>query len=284
MRVSVSILKGNGGAWSMCTAMAKGIDASGDTAVVRDVMDYNMTGFDALVLWGFKIECQRLIGECRAAGKPWVFIDNGYQLRSTHFKVALNDRHPDAYLMKMNCPSTRFNKWGVTIKPYCEDSNFGEPIIVAGMSPKAAWSFEFAFEEYETDIIAKLRAVTKRPIIYRPKVSNSPNAKPIAGSELKGKDPVGTALVGAHCVVAHHSNVGCDAVLAGVPVFTRLGAARSMGWGDDQLDRLESPLTPPLHFREQWAYNLAYCQWSAPEMASGECWKYIKGLMSQHGK
>ena len=278
MRVSVSILKGNGNAATMCGAMANGITACGDTAVVRDVLDYNMTGFDALVLWGFKIECQRLIGACRDAGKPWVFIDNGYQLRGTHFKVAVNDRHPDAYLMGMNCPSTRFDQWGRSIKLWqTQNRKPTDPIIVAGMSSKAAWSFGFKFEEYETDIITKLRACTNRPIIYRPKLSNSPNAKPIAGSELKGKDPVDTALVGAHCVVAHHSNVGCDAVLAAVPVFTRVGAARPMGLGDDQLDCLETPFYPPN--RAQWAYNLAYCQWSAPEMASGECWRYIKELM-----
>jgi hypothetical protein len=278
MRVSINILKGNGNAMALCKAMAEGIKVCGDAAVTRDISERDMRGFNAAVLWGFTTPCQQVVRACEEAGIPWVFMDNGYQLRGTHFKVTINSRHPDLYLMSMDRPGTRFKEWGVTIKPW-QRSTSTSPIIVAGMSPKAAWSFGFGFEEYERKVISSLQKVTKRPIIYRPKISNSPGAKPIDGTSFSGKEPIASVLAKAHCVVTHHSNVGCDALLAGVPVFTRCGAARSISMGDDKLNLIEEPLY--LKTREQWAYNLAYCQWSAPEMVSGACWEYMKVLMHE---
>ena len=280
MRVSVNILKGNGNAMRLCDLMAQGIKASGDTAVARTANDHNMKGFDAALLWGFVTECQQIVAACKEANIPWVYMDNGYQLRSTHFKVAVNDRHPDAYLMKRDMPGDRYKKWGVEILPWRSNLTPADPIVVAGMSPKAAWSFGLAFEEYERATVAELRKHTKRPIIYRPKISNSPNAAPIPGSTFDGKEPISSVMARAHCVVSHHSNVGCDALLAGVPVFTRRGAALSMGISDDELNHVEEPFYPV--DREQWACNLAYCQWSSPEMVSGECWRHMKTVI-EHG-
>lgn len=275
MRVSVNVLHGNSNAEALCRAFAKGISACGDTAVVRTARDHNMSGFDAALFWGFVTECQDLKAACEASGIPWVFMDNGYQLRHTHFKVTLNDRHPEAYIMKHSMPDDRFKRWDISIQAW-RASLPSAPIILAGMSPKAAWSWGFAFEEWERTTVGKLQKNTMRPIIYRPK-RNSPGAKPIPGTTMDGRTPIHLLLRGAHAVVTHHSNVGCDALYAGVPVFTRFGAALPLAVHIDSLDLIGSPTFP--EDRQQWAHNLAYCQWNAAEMASGACWTHMKGLM-----
>lgn len=279
MRVSVNVLHGNSNAQLLCRAFAQGITAAGDTAVMRTALESNMDSFDAALFWGFVTECQNIKKECEARGIPWFFMDNGYQLRSTHFKVTLNDRHPESYIMHRSMPDTRFKQWGVTIQPWKRD---GKYILLAGSSRKASWSFGRSFEEYETWAADKIRDVTDVPIVYRPKPNSFREARQIRYTRLDMTTPFDQLLAGAWAVVNHHSNVGCDALLAGVPVFTRCGAALPLSAHDSLLYSINAPLYPD--GREQWAYNLAYCQWSAAEMASGECWRHMRSLYEDQAR
>ena len=276
MRVSVNVLRGNPNAVATCEAMARGISACGDVAIKRHDTDWDMAGYDAAVLWGYVDSCQRVINECKQRGMPWVFIDNGYALRKTHFKVAVNDRHPTAYIAKLKTASDRFEQWGVEIQPWQHPSKPDAPILLAGMSGKSAWSWGLEFEEWERATADKLRQHSNRPIVYRPK-ANSLQAKPIPGTIMERDKGKNVNLGGVHCVVTHHSNIGCDAMLQGVPVFTRYGAALPLAASDSRLDLLECPI---ISFeRDQWAANLAYCQWSKAEMASGACWRNIRWML-----
>jgi hypothetical protein len=270
VKVSVNILKGNGSAEKTCAAMAKGIARCGDDVAVRTDLDNRMEGFDVAILWGFVASCQNVIKSCRTAGIPFLFFDMGYWARDKgFFKVACNDRHPDKYFMRRPKPADRFNRLGLTIEPW--QRNTTGYILLAGMSGKASWSWGWGNEDYERRTIAELRKYTDRPIVYRPKPSWSA-AKPLSGARFDVKTPLRTALAEAHCVVSHHSNVGCDALLAGVPTFNKLGAASILG--PYELRKIEKPNYP--EGREQWAHNLAYCQWSLAEMTTGECWDFFK--------
>lgn len=278
MRVSVNVLKGNSNADRLCKAFHKGIIRAGDHAVLRDARDSIMTDFDAALFWGFTTECQALVNACERKRIPWVFMDNGYWARDTHYKVTVNARHPTDYLMSTPMPGDRFSKLGVTIAPWA-DNGPDAPIVIAGSSRKACWSFGLEFESFERQVAARLRAITKRPLIYRPK-SNTPDAMPIEGTIMAGRGADYERLIAsAHCVIAHHSNAACDALIAGVPAFVRHGAAKHLALSaDDNLDRLEDLRRP--NNRVEWASNLAYCQWSAAEMADGSAWKHMKSLFT----
>jgi hypothetical protein len=277
MRVSINVLRGNANAQVLCKAFYSGIKACGDAAVMRTEADHDMSDFSAAVLWGFTSPCQKVVEACMARGIPWIFIDMGYLCRDKYFKVALNDRHPTDYIMRKPMPNDRFERLGVPIKPWKMD-NTGH-ILLAGMSGKAAWSFGMDAELFERSMIAELQKHTSRPIVYRPKPS-WPNATPLKGATFNRFGSYEDVLNGAFCVVTHHSNVGCDALLAGIPVFTRLGAARPLALSHTDLELIETPHYPTEVQRTQWAANLAYCQWTAKEMASGECWQHFKGLMT----
>lgn len=271
LRVSVNILKDNHNAVRTCRAFGEGIKRQGDVVDYRTDRDHNVRGYHAVVLWGFVQTCQDLIAQCVEHHVPYVFMDMAYWARDTYYKVSVNDRHPTAYLMKKPQPRDRFHSLGLAVKPM-QVRKTGN-IILAGMSGKAAWAWSFGPEQFEKETALQLQKLTGRPIIYRPK-PNWSGATGIPGTKFDKTTPLERVWKDTYCVVTHHSNVGCGALLEGVPVFSKRGAASVLGrW---PLDQLENPLltTPPT--REQWASNLAYCQWSLKEMDQGLPWGHLK--------
>jgi hypothetical protein len=275
MRVSVNIIKTTFLSGRVCGAMAEGIEACGDKVDRRSDLEHRMKGYDAAVFWGYWEPCQLIERSCREAGIPFVYVDLAYWGREqNYYKAAVNARHPTTYLMLNPMPSDRWDALGVKIQPWRRsEGSVLRPIVVAGMSGKGAWSWGFQGGQYEKWAIGELRRFSERPIIYRPK-PNWAQAKPITDTAFDRTSPVGSLLNTAHCVVTHHSNVGSDAIVAGVPVFTRHGAAIHMGLPDNDLSRIEAPAYPD--GREQWAANMAYTQWTLAEMSAGKCWGHLK--------
>lgn len=270
MKVSVNILAKNGSSGPTCRAMAEGIKRCGDEVVIRGDRDFDMTGFNACVLWGFVENCQKIIRFAENKGIPWVFLDMGYWRRDESFyKVSVNDRHPTSYFMKDKLPPDRFNALRLPIKDWRKNGQGN--ILLAGMSGKAAWAWNMPSEQFEKDMVHAIRQHSQREIVYRPKPS-WPESRPIAGAKFDRNGSLAKALQQAYCVVSHHSNVAADALLEGIPTFTKRGVSAPMGPLD--LSKLESPYYP--EDRQQWAYNVAYCQWRLDEMASGACWSHLK--------
>lgn len=271
MKVSVNIQANQGTASMLCNAMAQGIKACGDAPVLRRATDHDMEGYGALVIYGFVTECQDAIKAAERARIPWVFLDLGYWARNDHYKVTVNDRHPTKYLMRALRKPDRFNRWGIPILPR-KGATDGY-ILLAGMSGKAAWSFGLKAEEYERTTITAIQRVTKRTIVYRPKPSWG-NAGPIPGTIFDKRTPYDAALGAAHVVVAHHSNVATDAILAGIPAIAKRGAASVLVPYD--LSTVDNPVWPDDDKRRQYAANLAYSNWSVEEMKSGACWRDLR--------
>jgi len=138
------------------------------------------------------------------------------------------------------------------------------------MSAKAAMAEELRPGHWEAKTIARLKRLTDRPIVFRPK-PNCRAARPIAGSTFAPTQPLDDALRDCHAVVTHHSNVAVDALLAGVPVFCESGVASVLGCAD--INAIEQPIMPA--GRAQWAADLAWCQWNVQEMRDGLAYKYL---------
>lgn len=271
MKVSVNILRSNGLAVTTCSAMAKGVIAAGDQADLRIERDTDMRGYQACIIYGYVEDCQKVIGACQKQGIPWVFIDLAYWHRNNHYKISVNDRHPTDYFMKFHRPPDRFSRFGLSVKP--RQAVTDGYILLAGMSGKAAWSWNFRAEQFENEAARAIQNVTKRKIVYRPK-PNWGNAGRIPGTHFDKSTPVEQAFKSTHVVVTHHSNVGCDALLAGIPVISKRGAASVLGKYD--FSTVENPHWPTDEARYQFACNLAYCQWSLAEMTDGTCWRQLR--------
>ena len=255
------------------TAMHRGCMALGLRADLLPSASYRgVRQHEVAIFYGLADGLRRVFDDYRRHGKA-IYIDLGYWGRRKrtrfdgHHKLVLNSRHPTAYFSRKSHGSARFDALGVTIEPWRAK---GRHIIVAGMSGKAAACEGLGVEEWERNAVAKLRGFTDRPIIYRPK-PNWTGARAIPGSIMDAKTPLELALRNCHAVVTHHSNVGVDALMAGVPVISVEGVASLLG--SRHVSDIGHPAMPD--GRHQWAADLAWTQWTVAEMEQGLAMRYL---------
>lgn len=228
--------------------------------------------YDVAIFYGLAHGLDRILRDYRKHSRA-VYVDLGYwgRRKRTRFdgfhKMVLNARHPTDYFQNRPKGPERFLMHGVTIRPWRTE---GKHILVAGMSAKASLAEGLQPHSWERETIARLRELTARPIIYRPK-PNWLEARPIDGATFDRETPLEIALVNCHAVVAHHSNVAVDALMAGVPCICPGGVASRLS--GHELEQIESPPTPD--GREQWAADLAWTQWSVDEMREGMAFRYL---------
>lgn len=258
----------------VATSMLEGIRRSGDQVRLLPSYSGRSSDADIAVFYGFDRQLQRVFNSYRSANKTVVFVDLGYLGRtdggrfSGYHKVSVNSRHPTAYFQKQPHDSSRLDRFGINVKDWRQ----GTPILIAGMSAKAALASGFEPQQWETMAIATIRRRTDRPIIYRPKPSWL-GATPIPGSLFAhSRSDIVESLNDCYAVVTHHSNVGIDALIAGVPVFCSEGVASPLALSD--LTKIEMPRRDG--DRHQLLCDLSYCQWTIGEMIQGLPWQHLR--------
>lgn len=269
----------------VCDAMYKGIKRSGHEVTLYNERDYRGVQADVAVFYGLEGNTPRIFRDYQREARA-AYIDLGYWGRvrpdnkwEGFHKISINDRHPTAYFQRVAHGAERIEKFNLRLAPWNTSARFPEegghkPILLAGMGDKGAAAEGFEPEEWERWAIGKIREVTKRIIIYRPKPSWK-MARPIKGQSIlysSPKDPIEEVLPQCHAVVTHHSNAAIDGLIMGIPCFVVKGAAVPMGSTD--IKQIEDPVRPD--GREQWLNDLAYTQWSVDEMRSGAAWQGLK--------
>lgn len=273
-RVAAYIINSNGMSNRVVTAMIKGAQYYGDVVDVYADTHYvpeHTEQYDTAVFWGYITTCQEIMRGYTAAGKSAVYLDLAYWDRGNCYKVSVNDRHPTAYFQATKHDDHRRKMFGVEPQPYRYS---GTTILLAGMSAKAAWAEKLEpVESWERAAISELKKYTPRSITYRPKPSWTA-AKPLEGTEYSNPrtESLERVLARSFAVVTHHSNVAVEGLVAGLPVFAQKGVALPMGYS--LLELIGEPHYP--NDREQWANDVAYCQWSEKEMKNGTCWSHLK--------
>lgn len=259
-------------------AMAEGLKRHGITVRYAEKVDF---AGDLIIAYGWRH--RGLFDTYKSTGRHFVYLDLGFWQRKGagvprlegYHKVAVDDWSPTPK-MRRNCPADRLGRLGLTLAPW-RPANPAKAVLVAGMSEKSARGHGLEPEAWERAAVATLRQITARPIIYRPKPS-WPNAKPIDGAQLSiGAETLESVLARTHMVVTHHSNVGIDALVAGIPVYCETGAPALLSCA--AIADIETPRIPSDQERKQLLADLAYAQWTPAEMRSGACWDHIKGLI-----
>jgi hypothetical protein len=269
----------------VCPDLVQGIHACGDKTVVFRADQYPGPHADVAIFYGFDgsrhSQLAKAFDDYKRAGKKAIYVDLGYFSqhwngdRYGYHRFSINDRHPTAYFQNVKHLRDRFMVHGRRVAP---DMKQGKNILLCGMSQKCAEFEGFKFEEWEREAIGKIRAVTDRPIVYRPKPKRKrePQSPPIECVSFS--DPSRTRIeqefADAWAVVSHHSNACIDGLLAGVPSFSDEGVSTALGLSD--LSMIESPRLPNIYDRLQFAYDVAYCQFNRPEMRDGTAWRHFK--------
>ena len=96
-----------------------------------------------------------------------------------------------------------------------------------------------------------------------------PNAKKIV---LDNKESLTDLLKKCRYTVSFNSNIGVESILNGIPTISC--NEKSMVWNISSHDP-GKPYMPPLEERKQWAFNLAYSQWTLDEISLGLPQKHL---------
>jgi hypothetical protein len=240
-------------------AFADGIAAAGHKAHFRSISDHakgETELCDAVIVDGLRERGADVLADFTKRGIPVIVTDLGYVDRASgptdiegHWQVGIGGLN---WLPSIDCPPDRFAKLGVKLAPPAKG---GKVTIIAGQHVgDAAHPFKSADEiaAWAEELAEKIDG----DVVFRPH-PRSPDVRP----NLPIDDlPLAESLARAKAVVAYTSNVGNDALLAGVQPIANGPAV----WADVSLDD-----------RAAYFAKLAYAQWTIDEIASGEAVRFL---------
>lgn len=190
--------------------------------------------------------------------------DMGYFKRSTGtLRLTLDTDHPTEPQIYSAPPHGRDN--GIELR---EDADPQGPVLLVGLGKKSLPHLGLRHLEWEQSAIRQLRI--EHPgakIRWRPKGL----PYPLFDLPMWAECEIETAMKGCSLVWCRHSNVGIDAIIAGIPLHCEDGAAMAL------MRRHPDP-TPA----ERWDFiqRLGWFNWS-PDEARG-AWLWIHQLVSSN--
>lgn len=227
-------------------------------------------GADVLLLWGpgapDRFEPMR---RQIAAGGHVVAVDLAYWHREAKARISIDAAHPQAFVMRQACPSTRLDEDGITLE---DRWNPDGPIVIAGIGRKAKVQYGEAVDHWEAEMAAACRAQwPTRPVVYRPK--RAADVWPSWATARTSHQSIDAVLGGASLVITWHSNVAVDAIRLGIPVVCHDGAAAAVS--PSVVPVAPRPLS--VEQRRQFLSNLAWFQWAPQEAAP--MWTFVSELL-----
>jgi hypothetical protein len=240
-----------------------GLKQHGITAEIQSSTEYQPT--DLAVLWS-AYDTKVMVGQ-RRAGTDYLIMERGYVRRMEYASLGFNGLNGQADFMNADSPPDRWLKLGVEMKSW---KMGGDYILLCGQIPNDSSLHGIQPQQEYIRLAEALIRMHRRPVYWRPHPQRVTRLQ--VPLETRA-GPLDEALSGAWCIVTLSSNVAVDAALDGTPAITL--DSRSMAYPVTRHDLMYS-LIPWRPDRRQWAYNLAYAQWNADEIASGEAWVHLR--------
>ena len=201
------------------------------------------------------------------ARKPVVIIERGFVNRAEYYGVALDGLNGLGYFGNQDSPPDRWEKLKTEIKPWKDGGDYA---LVCGQVPWDASVQHTDHMQWCVDTYNQIEALGC-PARFRP----HPDVRGKVDYGLPEHDTTFEEdCVRARCIVTFSSTAAALAVLEGIPIFAL--DPGSIAWPIATTELTKEFLEkPPMVTREQWAYNLAYAQWTAEEMESGQPWEQL---------
>jgi hypothetical protein len=263
-------------------AIAKGMEGSGDTIVNLDMPAApQMLDTDFVAFIGLK---RRVWFKwCKEHGQRLMYFDKGYYHREFEkrkdflfWRISVDEQQPTEFISKAKQSPDRWLHLGREMSPWRAKRAKGH-IIIANQSEKYHQFYDLPHPtKWVEDIAEELRQYTDRPLWYRPKPSWR-NKKKITGLRYCETQPLSELFPGCHALITHASYICVDALLNGIPTIT-LGPAVTESICSKSLSEIEDPVMASDSERLQIMANLAWCQFTVKEWASGFAWKNVKEL------
>lgn len=230
---------------------------------------------DVAVFFGVKGKSRRILEDHRAMGKNTIMLDKGYSRskgeggHTEYSRSIINAPDPSGYMMNKEYSDDRFSRLGILIQSRRKTSRDSHILFCGSTSKYHDFCGIGNPEEYAAHTFNKIRKVSQRHFVYRPKPSAKAAPALPGASYSWGSTSMADALRGCHVVVTHGSSAAMDAVLSGVPALV-LGKSIASPVSESDLSKIETPFYPGGDLLHQWANAMAYCQWTNNEMRSGE--------------
>lgn len=220
---------------------------------------------------------KEIADDYRARGIPSLVIDLGYMRRAMRtngyqgfWQVSLNGLN---WLPK-SAESDRFEKLEI---PYPKQRKRKGYVLIAEQTPNDASHGMDASALHKWTSRTVEKCGTLEYLVRRHPMNKTGPASLLTKTTLEDD------LKGAGCVYVHNSNVGNDALLAGIPVVcdeTSRYLPTYYGVVDHELS--ECPSYPDAETMQDYLHRLAYAQWKLEEIASGEAFDYVLSQISAH--
>lgn len=220
------------------------------------------------VLWHGRMSANKNVWDTFIKqNKKVIVLEVGALFRGTTWKVGINGINRDATFPKGNNNSDRATQFGLELKPWNTD---GSKIVICTQHDKSEqWTNMPTINQWVSNMVNDIRAYTDKEIIIRPHPRckiNIPGVTVQAPKQIPGTyDDFDLEFDDVYAVVNWSSNPATQAVMAGIPVYT---GPSSLAW-DVSIKDLQNINDPKLHDRTQWLNNLAYTEWSVPEISQG---------------
>jgi hypothetical protein len=269
---------------TLAARMGKGVKRRGDAYEVLPIKGVvePLPDTDVAILAGVKGGSKPCFEAHRRAGRHAIILDKGYtrlrggELGTLYWRLSVDDFQPHAYL-RAGRPGDRWERLGMTVLPMWKKDH-GQVLFCGSSQKYCDWHGLGDATEYARRTLKQLSRLTDRELVYRPKPSWG-GAVPVRGFRYSSHEEKFVAeLDRTFCVVTFGSNAAFEAVLAGVPALV-LGDGIARPLCRTRLEDVGDPLYPTTAEVRQVGCDIAYCQWTLEEMASGECWDHVRPVL-----
>lgn len=245
----------------------------------------------------------------RTSAKPWIVVESAVFRRNMYQPPNPKAYHRFSWFSYFRDeglynnivrPSDRWDQiqrdQDIQIKDWRKD---GEYILVLLQRPgdsslKNLLAKYGTYEVFLDSVIKEIRKHTNRPIRIRmhplrqdkqltiiknlnlSRIELSPNTQ---GAELlEGGDGLYEDFKNAWAVVGFNSNALTESVCEGVPTFSLCPSSMAWECSNTNLKDLDNPY---FFDRQQWLYNLGYCQWREDEIAQSAPLHHLMEIYDQ---
>lgn len=223
---------------------------------------------ETCVVWG-----TRYLDDLDGRYQNVVVMERGYfRDRMRYYSLGLNGLNGRADFKNADSPPDRWQQHGVRVEPW---RTGGDYLLLMAQVPGDMATKGVDLASWYRYMVEVVPMETSMPLRFRPHPAAPGNYPRDLGIEIDPvEQPLADALAGAAGVITYNSNSAVDAVLAGVPAYAE--DEGSMAWDVAAWSIKELINFEPVE-RLQWAFNLAYAQWSTEEIMNGAAWAHLMG-------
>lgn len=235
----------------------------GSGGIISD-WDREKDSNNTLVIRGLGGSSRKAILHCWETGREFYAIDTGYFGNGKSKLVHRVTKNALQYLGPIvERDGDRAKKMGYKFRKFTA----GRKILLVPPSDKVMDLFgQPVPEQWVEDVKQQLRKYTNRPIEVR--------LKPLR-SERVSTNTIQDALANdVHCLVTYNSIAAIEALMEGKPAIV-LGQNAASVVAETSLENVENPRYPDRDLMDAYMANLAYQQFTVPELRSGFAWRTL---------